>query len=37
VFGVFLSNALLGESITPGLITSVILVGAGIAVVNHEA
>jgi drug/metabolite transporter (DMT)-like permease len=37
VFGVFLSNALLGESISIGLVASVLLVGAGIAVVNHEA
>jgi len=37
VVGVVLSNVLLGEGISAGLVASVLLVGAGIAVVNHEA
>ena len=37
VFGVLLSNLLLGEGISTGLLVSVVLVGAGIAIVNSEA
>ena len=37
IFGVLLSNLLLGEGISIGLVGSMLLVGAGIAVVNYEA
>ena len=37
VFGVLLSNLLLGEGLTTGLLASMLLVGAGIAIVNSEA
>jgi drug/metabolite transporter (DMT)-like permease len=37
VFGVLLSNLLLGEGVSAGLLVSVVLVGAGIAIVNSEA
>ena len=36
VFGVLLSDLLLHETISPGLLASMILVGAGIAIVNRE-
>lgn len=36
-FGVILSGILLGEPITPSLVISMVLVGAGIAVVNYES
>lgn len=36
VFGVLLSNLLLGESLSPGLLASMLLVGVGIAIVNSE-
>ena len=36
VFGVLFSNLLLGEPVSPGLIASMLLVGAGIAIVNYE-
>ena len=37
VVGVFFSNLLLGETISYGLIASMLFVGIGIAVVNYEA
>ncbi len=37
IFGVLLSNLLLGETLSPGLLASMLLVGAGIAIVNSEA
>lgn len=37
VFGVLLSDLLLGEPLSPGLLVSMCLVGAGIAIVNAEA
>ena len=37
VFGVLLSNLLLGEGISTGLLASMLLVGAGIAIANSEA
>jgi drug/metabolite transporter (DMT)-like permease len=37
VFGVLLSNLILGEAISPALLASMVLVGAGIAIVNYEA
>lgn len=37
VFGVLFSNLLLGEELSFGLIASMILVGAGITIVNYES
>ena len=37
VFGVLLSNLILGEAVSPALLASMVLVGAGIAIVNYEA
>ncbi len=37
VFGVLLSNILLAEPISAGLLASMLLVGAGIAIVNRES
>ncbi len=37
VFGVVLSNILLGEGISTGLLVSMFLVGIGIAIVNYES
>jgi drug/metabolite transporter (DMT)-like permease len=36
VFGVLLSNLLLGEGISLGILASMLMVGAGIAIVNYE-
>ncbi len=37
IIGVIFSNILLGEGVSPGLIGSMVLVAAGIAIVNYEA
>jgi len=37
VIGVLLSSVLLDESLSTGLLSSMILVGAGIAIVNYES
>lgn len=37
VFGVLLSKFLLGESLSPTLLSSMVLVAIGIAIVNHES
>ncbi len=36
IFGVILSNLLLGEPVSPGLLGSMVLVGAGIALANRD-